>query len=150
MSAIKDARYPLELDKERFLYFSLNAIDALTDKYGGFDKFTDAIQGDNRIKDLIWIMTLLLNEGAAYTQFLETGNDTGAEVLSERIVSLILNSTNLTLIQSSIYKAFTLSNTGTTEPPPGDDEPPDDDEENDDEDTDGENKRGNVKAGGKK
>jgi hypothetical protein len=149
MSAIKDARYPIELDKERHLYFSLNAIDELTDKYGGFDKFTDAIQGDNRIKDLIWIMTLLLNEGAAYTQYMTTGQETGAEVLTERIVSLILNSTNLTLIQSSIYKAFTLSNSGTTEPPEtgGDDDEADED---DDEETDGENKKGNVKAGGKK
>ena len=43
MSAIKDGRFPITLDKERHLLFSLNVIDEMQDKFGGFDKLDKAL-----------------------------------------------------------------------------------------------------------
>ena len=43
MSAIKDGRYPLMLDKQRHLLFSLNVIDEIQDKFGGFDKLDTVV-----------------------------------------------------------------------------------------------------------
>ena len=64
MSAIKDGRFPITLDKERHLLFSLNVIDEMQDKFGGFDKLDKALSGKDSVKNLRWLLTLLLNEGA--------------------------------------------------------------------------------------
>ena len=45
MSAIKDGRLPIVLDKERHLLFSLNVIDEMQDKFGGFDKLAESHTG---------------------------------------------------------------------------------------------------------
>lgn len=64
MSAIKDGRFPIMLDKERHLLFSLNAIDEMQDKFGGFDRLDEVLAGKDSIKNLRWLLTVLLNEGA--------------------------------------------------------------------------------------
>ena len=64
MSAIKDGRFPIVLDKERHLLFSLNAIDEMQDKFGGFDRLDTVLSGKDSIKNLRWLLTVLLNEGA--------------------------------------------------------------------------------------
>ena len=66
MSAIKDGRLPIVLDKERHLLFSLNVIDEMQDKFGGFDKLAEMLIGKDGIKNLRWLLTLLLNEGADF------------------------------------------------------------------------------------
>ena len=49
MSAIKDGRFPITLDKERHLLFSLNVIDEMQDKFGGFDRLDKALSGKDSI-----------------------------------------------------------------------------------------------------
>ena len=49
MSAIKDGRFPIMLDKERHLLFSLNAIDEMQDKFGGFDRLDTVLSGKDSV-----------------------------------------------------------------------------------------------------
>ena len=119
MSAIKDGRFPITLDKERHLLFSLNVIDEMQDKFGGFDKLDKALSGKDSVKNLRWLLTLLLNEGA----------DDGDEELTEKQVGKLIHTGNFNEVKSSIFKAFSLGNNGTEEPPARDDEE-DDEEEN--------------------
>ena len=121
MSAIKDGRFPITLDKERHLLFSLNAIDEMQDKFGGFDRLDTALYGKDSIKNLRWLLTLLLNEGA----------EDGEEELTEKQVGKLIHTGNFLEVKSSIFKAFSMGNNGTAEPPARDDE----EEEDDGEDT---------------
>lgn len=50
MSAIRDGRYPVELDKERKLLFDLNVLDEVNDKFGGMEKLGEALQGKQGAK----------------------------------------------------------------------------------------------------
>ena len=66
MSAIKDGRMPVELNgKTYYLLFSLNALDEMQDRFGGYDKLDKAFDQSNptMIKDLRWLLTLIINEG---------------------------------------------------------------------------------------
>ena len=119
MSAIKDGRFPITLDKERHLLFSLNVIDEMQDKFGGFDRLDTVLSGKDSIKNLRWLLTVLLNEGAADDE----------EPLTEKQVGKLIHTGNFNEVKSSIFKAFSLGNNGTEEPPARDDEE-DDEEEN--------------------
>ncbi|MDL2206495.1 hypothetical protein LJC33_06235 [Eubacteriales bacterium OttesenSCG-928-N13] len=121
MSAIKDGRYPITLDKERYLLFSLNAIDEMQDKFGGFDKLDEMLSGKDSIKNLRWLLTVLLNEGA----------EEGEAELTEKEVGRLIHTGNFLEVKNSIFKAFSMGNSGTPEPPERDEE--DDDYEEDDE-----------------
>lgn len=121
MSAIKDGRFPITLDKERHLLFSLNVIDEMQDKFGGFDRLDTALSGKDSIKNLRWLLTLLLNEGA----------DDGEEMLTEKQVGKLIHTGNFLEVKSSIFKAFSMGNNGTEEPPARDDEEEEDDGEDD-------------------
>jgi len=141
MGAIRDPRIPITLDKERHLYFSLTVIDEMQDKFGGFDKLDEVLRGKDSIKNLGWLLTRLLNEGALYTKFLKDGTIADAEELTERIASLLINTSNFAELKTAIFEAFTLGNAGTTEPPVesgGEDESGCEDE----------GKEGNAAAGG--
>ena len=118
MSAIKDGRFPIMLDKERHLLFSLNAIDEMQDKFGGFDRLDKALSGKDSIKNLRWLLTLLLNEGA----------EDGEEELTEKQVGKLIHTGNFLDVKSSIFKAFSMGNNGTEEPPARDDEEEEDNE----------------------
>lgn len=121
MSAIKDGRFPITLDKERHLLFSLNAIDEMQDKFGGFDRLDEVLSGKDSIKNLRWLLTVLLNEGA----------EEGEAELTEKEVGRMIHTGNFLEVKSSIFKAFSMGNNGTPEPPErGADE--EDDEEEDD------------------
>ena len=130
MSAIKDGRFPIELDKERHLLFSLNAIDEMQDKFGGFDKLDVVLSGKDSIKNLKWLLTILLNEGA----------EEGEPELNEKEVGRMIHTGNFLEVKSSIFKAFSMGNNGSPEPPVKDEE---DDGESGEED-DGKN----AEAGG--
>ena len=106
------------LDKERHLLFSLNAIDEMQDKFGGFDRLDTVLSGKDSIKNLRWLLTVLLNEGAADDE----------EPLTEKQVGKLIHTGNFAEVKTAIFKSFTLGNTGTTEPPERDEE---DDEEDD-------------------
>lgn len=118
MSAIKDGRFPIVLDKERHLLFSLNAIDEMQDKFGGFDRLDTVLSGKDSIKNLRWILTVLLNEGA----------EDDEEPLTEKQVGKLIHTGNFAEVKTAIFKSFTLGNTGTTEPSERDEE--DDEEDN--------------------
>jgi len=117
MSAIKDGRFPIMLDKERHLLFSLNAIDEMQDKFGGFDRLDEVLSGRDSIKNLRWLLTVLLNEGA----------EEGEPELSEKQVGRLIHTGNFAEVKDAIFKAFSMGNNGTEEPPARDDE--EDDEE---------------------
>lgn len=62
MSAIQSGAYPVTLNgKEYGLLFSLNALDAIQDKFGGYDKLHEVFNANNQnwIKDTKWLLTLL-------------------------------------------------------------------------------------------
>ena len=107
------------LDKERHLLFSLNVIDEMQDKFGGFDRLDTVLSGKDSIKNLRWLLTLLLNEGA----------EDGEEELTEKQVGKLIHTGNFLDVKSSIFKAFSMGNNGTEEPPTRDDEEEEDDEE---------------------
>lgn len=116
MSAIKDGRFPIVLDKERHLLFSLNAIDEMQDKFGGFDRLDTVLSGKDSIKNLRWLLTVLLNEGA----------EDDEEPLTEKQVGKLIHTGNFAEVKTAIFKAFSMATTGTPEPPEQDGE---DDEE---------------------
>ena len=107
MSAIKDGRFPIVLDKERHLLFSLNAIDEMQDKFGGFDRLDTVLSGKDSIKNLRWLLTMLLNEGAADDE----------EPLTEKQVGKLIHTGNFAEVKTAIFKAFSMGNNGTPEPP---------------------------------
>ena len=120
MSAIKDGRFPIVLDKERHLLFSLNAIDEMQDKFGGFDRLDTVLSGKDSIKNLRWLLTVLLNEGA----------EDDEEPLTEKQVGKLIHTGNFAEVKTAIFKAFSMGNNGTPDPP----EPPEQDGEDDEED----------------
>ena len=120
MSAIKDGRFPIVLDKERHLLFSLNAIDEMQDKFGGFDRLDTVLSGKDSIKNLRWLLTVLLNEGA----------EDDEEPLTEKQVGKLIHTGNFAEVKTAIFKAFSMGNNGTPEPP----EPPEQDGKDDEED----------------
>lgn len=63
MSAIKDGRTTIMLDKQRHLLFSLNVIDEVQDRFQDIEALPAKLQGKDGIKTLRWLLTLLLNEG---------------------------------------------------------------------------------------
>ena len=104
------------LDKERHLLFSLNAIDEMQDKFGGFDRLDTVLSGKDSIKNLRWLLTVLLNEGA----------EDDEEPLTEKQVGKLIHTGNFAEVKTAIFKAFSMGNNGTLEPPEQDGE---DDEE---------------------
>ena len=66
MSAIKDGGYTVELKgKEYRLLFTLNALDEIQTKFGGYDKLNEIFNQSNPdwVKDTKWLLTMLINEG---------------------------------------------------------------------------------------
>ncbi len=118
------------LDKERHLLFSLNAIDEMQDKFGGFDRLDEVLSGRDSIKNLRWLLTVLLNEGA----------EEGEPELTEKQVGKLIHTGNFAEVKDAIFKAFSMGNNGTEEPPARDDE-------EDDEEEDGAEEK-NTQAGG--
>ncbi len=108
------------LDKERHLLFSLNAIDEMQDKFGGFDRLDKVLSGKDSIKNLRWLLTVLLNEGA----------EEGEAELTEKQVGKLIHTGNFAEVKSAIFKAFSMGNNGTEEPPENDDGEEDDGEDN--------------------
>ena len=104
------------LDKERHLLFSLNAIDEMQDRFGGFDKLDEVLSGKDSIKNLRWLLTVLLNEGA----------EEGEAELTEKEVGRMIHTGNFLEVKSSIFKAFSMGNNGSPEPPERDNDEEDD------------------------
>ena len=109
MSAIKDGRVPLTisdgriavtLDQERYILFSLNVIVKVEQKFGNFESLDDHIRtGPDRIKNLRWLLTELINEGAADKE----------QKLTEREVGKILQPGLLTAAQNAVFNSFAVN-----------------------------------------
>ena len=94
----------------------MNAIDEMQDKFGGFDRLDTVLSGKDSIKNLRWLLTVLLNEGA----------EDDEEPLTEKQVGKLIHTGNFAEVKTAIFKAFSMGNNGTPEPPEQDGE---DDEE---------------------
>ncbi len=129
MSALKSGAYPVTLNgKEYGLLFSLNALDAIQDKFGGYDKLSEVFNSNspNWIKDTKWLLTLLINEA-------QLAEDENAELLTEEKVGRMVHAGNLPDIQNSIFAAFARGTAG--------DEPPEEQEEAEENEEDNEGNR---------
>ena len=105
MSAIKDGRYPVYVGgKERHLLFSLNALDEIQDKFGGYDKLAEVFNQENKewIKNTKWLLALLINEGA----------EEGEQEVTEKQVGRWIHTGNIVEVQSAILKAFAVGTNG--------------------------------------
>lgn len=108
MSALKSGAYPVNLNgKEYGLLFSLNALDAIQDRFGGYDRLGEVFNTDNKdwVKDTKWLLTLLINEG-------QLAEDENAELLTEDKVGRMVHAGNLQDIQNSIFAAFARGTAG--------------------------------------
>jgi hypothetical protein len=102
MSAIKDGRYEVELNGKKYhLLFSLNVLDELQDRFGGYDKLDNVFDKNNKnmIKDLKWLLTALINEGA----------DENEPQLTEQQVGKIIHIGSLKTIKDAIFAAFSTA-----------------------------------------
>lgn len=108
MSALKSGAYPVILNGEEYgLLFSLNALDEIQDKFGGYNKLNEVFNSDNQhwIKDTKWLLTLLINEA-------RLAEDETAEMLTEDKVGRMVHAGNLMDIQNAIYAAFAKGTAG--------------------------------------
>lgn len=104
MSAIKDGRYKLELNgKTYYMLFSLNVLDEIQDRFGGYDKLDEALgESKDMIKNIRWLFTILLNEGRA----------DGEPELTEKEVGRLIHVGNLKTIKGAIFNAFAYGAAG--------------------------------------
>jgi len=105
MSAIKDGRLPIVLDKERHLLISLNVIDEIQTKFGSFNRIDELIAGQDGIKSLRWLLTIMLNEG----------KEDDEPDLTEKEVGKMIHTGNMGEVKNSIYRAFGLAIQGKEE-----------------------------------
>jgi hypothetical protein len=125
MSALKDGMVEITLDRPRKLLFDLNAIEALEDKYGGYDKLVEILSPENPkyISDIKYIMTLLLNEAAEYQNYL--AGDEVEKPITEKVLGMIVNASILTSGEttSAIFSAFNIGTAGKAKAEPDDEGP---------------------------
>ncbi len=111
MNAMKSGAYPITLNGEEYgLLFSLNALDEMQERFGGYDKLHEVFNKDNKdwVKDTRWLFTLLINEA-------RLAENENAETLSEQKVGRLINAGNLREIQQAIFAAFAAGTTGEKE-----------------------------------
>ena len=102
MGALKSGAFPVELNgKEYGLLFSLNALDEMQEKFGGYDKLSEVFNKDNPnlFKDTRWLLTLLINEALL-------AEDENAQLLEEKRVGRLIHAGNLQEVQNAIFKSF--------------------------------------------
>ena len=113
----------LERDRERHMLFSLNVLDEMQDKFGGYDKLTEALKGPDVFKNLKWLLTRLINEGA----------EDGEEAVTEEWTGKRIHAGNMNDIIAEIFRAFSNGTAGTpdaSEADEGDEDDEDAEEKN--------------------
>ena len=111
MSAVKDGGYGVTLKgKDYRLLFTLNALDEIQTKFGGYDKLNEIFNQSNPdwVKDTKWLLTLLINEG-----LLE--EDENAEIMEEQKVGRLIHVGNLAEVQRAIFASFAAGTAGDGE-----------------------------------
>ena len=117
MSALKDGRVAIELDKTRYLLFDLNAVDAVTDKYGSFEDLGNIInptQNSKYVKDLMYLATLMLNEGLEDDEPEFTVKQVGKLIVGSKIVAAM----------NAVTAAISFGESGTVQSDEADEENP--------------------------
>lgn len=96
--------------KEYRLLFTLNALDELQTKCGGYDKLGEVFNKNNKdwVKDTKWLLTLLINEG-----LLE--EDENATLFTEQQIGRLIHIGNLAEVQRAIFAAFAAGTAGDGE-----------------------------------
>lgn len=96
--------------KEYGLLFSLNALDAIQEKFGGYDKLNEIFDKSSKdlFKNVKWLFALLINEA-------RLADDENAELLSEDRVGRMITASNMGEIQNAIYAAFAKGAAGDGE-----------------------------------
>ncbi len=125
MSALQNGAYPITLNgKEYGLLFSLNALDAIQEKFGGYDKLGEIFDGNSKdlFKNIKWLFALLINEA-------RLADDENAELLTEERVGRMITAGNMGEIQNAIYAAFAKGAAGDVTADGESDEGKEDDEE---------------------
>ena len=108
MSEIRNGGYAVTLKgKDYNLLFSLNALDELQDKFGGYDKLGEVFNENNQnwVKDTKWLLTLLINEGLL-------NEDDNAELLTEQQVGRMIHVGNMKEVQQAIFASFAAGTAG--------------------------------------
>lgn len=108
MSALQNGAYPITLNgKEYGLLFSLNALDAIQEKFGGYDKLGEIFDRSSKdlFKNVKWLFALLINEA-------RLADDENAELLTEERVGRMITARNMGEIQNAIYAAFAKGTAG--------------------------------------
>lgn len=125
MSALQNGAYPITLNgKEYGLLFSLNALDAIQEKFGGYDKLGEIFDRTSKdlFKNVKWLFALLINEA-------RLADDENAELLTEERVGRMITAGNMGEIQNAIYAAFAKGAAGDVIADGESDEGKEDDEE---------------------
>ena len=96
--------------KDYRLLFTLNALDEIQTKFGGYDNLNEIFNQSNPdwVKDTKWLLTLLINEG-----LLE--EDENAEIMEEQRVGRLIHMGNLAEVQRAIYASFAAGTAGDGE-----------------------------------
>lgn len=108
MRAIKDGGAAVTLKGEKYrLLFTLNALDELQEKFGGYNKLNEVFDKNNPdwVKDTRWLLTLLINEGLQE-------EDEAASLLTEQQVGRMIHIGNLGEVQRAIYASFAEGTAG--------------------------------------
>lgn len=105
MSAIKDGRCPVTLDKERKIIFDLNVLDEVNDRFGGLNVLAEKLNGKDGAKNLRWLATVMLNEAM----------EDGETPLTEKQVGRMIHAGNLMAVKTAIFSAISVGNRGDDE-----------------------------------
>lgn len=108
MSAVRDGGYTVTLKgKEYRLLFTLNALDEIQTKFGGYDKLNEVFDQNNQewVKDTKWLLTMLINEG-----LLE--EDENAKLFTEQQIGRLIHIGNMAEVQRAIYASFAAGMAG--------------------------------------
>lgn len=100
--SIKERGFSRRAERQRIWFtFSLNALDEVQEKFGGYDKLGEVFNKDNPnlFKDTRWLLTLLINEALL-------AEDENAQLLEEKRVGRLIHAGNLQEVQNAIFKSF--------------------------------------------
>lgn len=100
--SIKERGFSRRAERQRIWFtFSLNALDEVQEKFGGYDKLNEVFNKDNPnlFKDTRWLLTLLINEALL-------AEDENAQLLEEKRVGRLIHAGNLQEVQNAIFKSF--------------------------------------------
>lgn len=100
--SIKERGFSRRAEWQRIWFtFSLNALDEVQEKFGGYDKLSEVFNKDNPnlFKDTRWLLTLLINEALL-------AEDENAQLLEEKRVGRLIHAGNLQEVQNAIFKSF--------------------------------------------